>query len=331
MKITINRQAMDLPASDLTIQDVLRVRNVRLESVAVALNGEVVPRELWTSRVVRAADDLEIVQAVAGGEHTADDRLVIAGQTFGSRLFLGTGKYADDGTMLAALDASGTEMVTVAIRYMALDGNEQGTAILDKLDLQRYRLLPNTAGAQTVDDAVRMARLARAATGTNWIKLEVIGDTETLWPDVTATAAATKILADEGFIVLPYTSPDLVAAKRLEQAGAATVMPLASPIGSGQGMRDWASIARIVAAVSVPVVVDAGIGVPSDAAIALELGAAAVLVNTAIAKATNPARMAAAMRHGVVAGRLSFLAGRMPMQERAVASSPTAGVPVAPV
>jgi thiazole synthase len=271
---------------------------------------------------------VDIVHAVSGGDHA--DPLTIAGQAFASRLFLGTGKYADDGTMARALEASGTGMVTVAIRFMNLDepGNGQGS-ILERLDLSKYRLLPNTAGAYTVKDAVKMARLARAVTGTEWIKLEVIGDRRTLWPDVAATIEATKILVSEGFVVLPYTSPDLVAALRLEEAGAATVMPLASPIGSGAGMQDWKSIERIVQAVTVPVVVDAGIGVPSDAALAMELGADAVLINTAVAKASDPVGMARAMKAGVEAGRLARLAGRMPVSSYANASSPTAGVPVA--
>lgn len=260
---------------------------------------------------------------------TTDSTLTIAGRTFQSRLFLGTGKYENDETMMAAIRASGTEMVTVAVRYMKLDGSERDTSILDLLNEAGIHLLPNTAGAYTVQDAVKMARLARAATGTNWIKLEVIGDQKSLWPDVAATVEATRILVDEGFVVLPYTSPDVVVARHLEDAGAATVMPLASPIGSGQGMQDWGSIRRIREAVSVPVVVDAGIGVPSDAAIAMELGADAVLVNTAIARADNPPVMAEAMRHGVIAGRLGWLAGRMPRRDDAQPSSPTEGVPTA--
>ncbi|MGN6032101.1 MAG: sulfur carrier protein ThiS, partial [Thermomicrobiales bacterium] len=207
--------------------------------------------------------------------------------------------------------------------------NGDAPSLLDHVDLYPYRLLTNTAGAYTVADAVKMARLARAATDTNWIKLEVIGDQTTLWPDIAATIEATKILVAEGFVVLPYTSPDLVAAMRLEEAGAATVMPLASPIGSGQGMQDWKSIERIVAAVSVPVVVDAGIGVPSDAALAMELGASAVLTNTAVARAQDPVAMALAMRKGVEAGRLAWRAGRIARTEHANASSPTTGVPLA--
>ncbi|MDP8952406.1 MAG: thiazole synthase [Actinomycetota bacterium] len=249
----------------------------------------------------------------------------MAGERFSSRLILGTGKYPDFETMNAALANSGTEMVTVAIRYM--NSPEEGS-ILDNLDLSRYKLLPNTAGATTVEGALKMARLAREATGTEWIKLEIIGDPSTLWPDTAATVEATEILVPEGFVVLPYTSPDLVAAMRLEEAGAATVMPLGSPIGSGQGMPDWAGIHRIVERISsVPVVVDAGIGVPSDAALAMELGADAVLINTAVARAEDPPRMAEAMKLGVRAGRLSYLAGRMPASPVAHASSPTKGVP----
>lgn len=328
MQITINNEPVRLDGEAPTVREMLESRDVPLRSVVVAINDDIVPREEWETRALRDGDVVDIVQAVSGGEH--DDTLTIAGETFGSRLFLGTGKYADGETMMQAIEASGTEMVTVAIRHMKLDGPGVGEpSILERLDLSRHRLLPNTAGSFTVKDAVKMARLARAATGTNWIKVEVIGDQRTLWPDVAATVEATRILVDEGFVVLPYTSPDLVAAKRLEEAGAATVMPLASPIGSGAGMQDWRSIERIVEAVSVPVVVDAGIGVPSDAALSMELGVAAVLVNTAVARADDPVRMARAMRLGTEAGRLAYLAGRMPVSGYANPSSPTEGVPLA--
>lgn len=302
----------------------LEERRIPDKAIVVAVNGEVVRREEWDSKVLSEGDEVEIVHAVAGG--SGEDELEIAGVRFSSRLFVGTGKYEDTQTMREALERSGTEMVTVAVRYMDLSG---GRSILQELDLSRYRLLPNTAGATTAEQAVKMARLAREATGTNWIKLEVIGDQKTLWPDTAATIEATETLVEEGFVVLPYTSTDLVAAIRLEEAGAATVMPLASPIGSGQGMPDWASIQRIVERISVPVVVDAGLGVPSDAAFAMELGADAVLVNTAIAKAQDPPRMAEAMKLGVRAGRLAYLAGRMPVSRYAVPSSPTRGVPAA--
>jgi thiazole synthase len=327
MKIIVNQEERTFDASP-TLADLVRDRAGAERSLAIAVNGVIVPRDQWLDRSLAEGDEVDIVRAVSGGDD--GDALEIAGERFASRLFLGTGKYPDGATMVAALDASGTEMVTVAIRYMDLDGGgSEVPGILDQLDLTRYRLLPNTAGAYTVKDAVKMARLARAATGTNWIKLEVIGDQATLWPDVVGTIEATRILVEEGFVVLPYTSPDLVAAVQLEEAGAATVMPLASPIGSGQGVQDWVGIRRIVDAVTVPVVVDAGIGTASDAALAMELGASAVLVNTAIAKARNPVRMARAMRLGTEAGRLAWLAGRMPRSEIAQASSPTTGVPLA--
>lgn len=326
MRIKVNLEDHTFEEDSLTVTQFVERNSLPVKSIVIAVNGDIIPHSAWGKFELKDGDDVEIVRAVAGGDH---DPLVIAGHSFSSRLFLGTGKYPDNSSMAEALDTSGTEMVTVAIRYMNLsDGPTNGGSILDSIDLSRYKLLPNTAGAYTVADAVKMARLARAATGTNWIKLEVIGDRDTLWPDVVGTIEATKQLVAEGFVVLPYTSTDLVAAIRLEEAGAATVMPLASPIGSGQGMQDWVSIQRIVNAVSVPVVVDAGIGVPSDAALAMEIGASAVLVNTAIAKATQPQKMALAMRYGVEAGRLAHQAGRIPKSSLAIASSPTTGVPL---
>lgn len=330
MNIELNREVVDI-ADGSTIANLIDQRELPATAIIVAVNDDVVPRESWASRVLQPEDSVEIVRAVSGGDHTMTNRdsLTIADHTFSSRLFLGTGKYSDDATMIATLKASGTELVTVAVRYMNLNGGDQNSSILELLSDARMKLLPNTAGAYTVKDAVKMARLARAATGTNWIKLEVIGDQASLWPDVAATVEAARILVDEGFVVLPYISPDVVVARQLEEAGAATVMPLASPIGSGQGMQDWASIRRIIDAVSVPVVVDAGIGVPSDASIAMELGADAVLVNTAVAKAAVPETMAEGMRLGVQAGRAAWLAGRMPKREDAQPSSPVEGVPVA--
>lgn len=332
MNIFLNRNPVET-SDEITIAGIVDQFDLPTNSVIVAINDEVVDRESWSKFELSEGDNVEIVRAVSGGNHhvAGNDILTIAGRTFASRLFLGTGKYDDDDTMMAAVKASGTEMVTVAVRYMEFDTDEQNISILELLKAASAHLLPNTAGAYTVKDAIKMARLARAATGTNWIKLEVIGDRESLWPDVAATVEATRILVEEGFVVLPYISPDVVAARQLEEAGAATVMPLASPIGSGQGMRDWGSIERIRRAVSVPVVVDAGIGVPSDASMAMELGADAVLVNTAIAKARHPVVMATAMRYGVMAGRHAWLAGRMPRSRYAQASSPTEGVPLAAV
>ncbi len=324
MKLTLNREPVEIREPEGTVRGLLAGKNIPEEAIVVAVNGDVIRRGDWGHHRLAEGDDVEIVHAVAGGSGTDDD-LIIAGERFSSRLFLGTGKYPDGETMNAALEASGTEMVTVAMRHMDLSGG--GASILQELDLSRFRLLPNTAGATTAEQAVKMARMAREATGTNWLKLEVIGDRETLWPDTAATVEATEVLVDEGFVVLPYTSPDLVAAMRLEEAGAATVMPLASPIGSGQGMVDWSSIRRIIERASVPVVVDAGIGVPSDAAIAMEIGADALLVNTAIARAENPVFMAKAMRLGAEGGRLAYLAGRMPVSVTAHPSSPTRGVP----
>ncbi|HEU0169522.1 MAG TPA: sulfur carrier protein ThiS [Chloroflexota bacterium] len=331
MRLIVNREPLELDLSQPDVRSFVLSRGLQENQIAVAVNGEVVPRATWSGVRLADGDQVELVRAVGGGSELDDEPLVIAGREFRSRLFLGSGKYATGQDMEAALEASGTQMVTVAIRYMNLDGSSAngGVDILSHLDLQRYWLLPNTAGAYSVKDAVRMAQLAREACNTNWIKLEVIGDAATLWPDVAGTVEATRILKDEGFVVMAYTAPDLVTACKLEEAGADAVMPLASLIGSGRGFQDYASVRLIVQRLSVPVVVDAGIGVPSDAALAMECGASACLINTAIAKAQNPARMAAAMRLGVEAGRQAYLAGRMAVQELAAPSSPTAGVPVA--
>ncbi len=254
-----------------------------------------------------------------------DDLLQLGGKAFGSRLFLGSGKYRSADEMRRALVASGTEMVTVAIRRLELDGPKRRT-LLDEIDLGRYRILPNTAGCKTPQDALLVARLARSLGLGDWVKLEVIDDARYLLPDPLGTLEATKLLVAEGFTVLPYMNADPALARRLEAAGAAAVMPLAAPIGSGQGMLSLQQIAIIIEEARVPVIVDAGLGTPSDAAQALELGADAVLVNTAIAEAQDPALMAAAFRAGVVAGRLAHRAGRMPKRPLARASSPLEGV-----
>ncbi|HEX6058306.1 MAG TPA: thiazole synthase [Gemmatimonadaceae bacterium] len=254
-----------------------------------------------------------------------DDTLVIAGRRFASRLMLGTGKYRDFGVMREALAASGTEMVTVSIRRVEI-GAPGHAGILDALDLDAYRLLPNTAGCRTAEEAVRVARLARAMTETAWVKLEVIPDASYLLPDPVETLRAAEVLVGEGFTVLPYMPPDAVLARRLADAGCATVMPLASPIGSGRGVLARASLEIVVEQATVPVVVDAGIGVPSEAAAVMEMGADAVLVNTAIAESADPVRMAAAFRGAVEAGRIARLAGRMPVRAHASPSSPVTGV-----
>jgi thiazole synthase len=254
-----------------------------------------------------------------------DDRLVIAGQSFESRLMVGTGKYKDFGVMRDAIQASGARIVTVSIRRVEI-GAPGHVGILDAMDFSAYQLLPNTAGCKTTDEAVRVSKLARAMTGTPWIKLEVIPDAKYLLPDPVETLRAAEILVGEGFTVLPYMPADPVLARRLAEVGCATVMPLASPIGSGRGVLMRASIEIIIEEASVPVVVDAGLGVPSEAAQVMELGADAVLVNTALAEAGDPVRMAAAFRQAVEAGRLGYLAGRMPVRAHASPSSPTAGV-----
>jgi thiazole synthase len=253
------------------------------------------------------------------------DALVIAGRTFTSRLVVGTGKYSSHDVMQAAHQASGTEMVTVAVRRVDLSAS--GTeSLLHWIDQSKIFLLPNTAGCYTAEDAVRTARLAREAGLSNWIKLEVIGDEKTLFPDNAQLLEATRILVDEGFVVLPYTNDDPVVCRKLEEAGAAAVMPLGAPIGSGLGIQNPHNLLLIKAQAGVPVIVDAGVGTASDAAIAMELGADGVLMNTAIAGASDPTMMAAAMKHAVEAGRLAFLAGRIPRRDRASASSPAAGL-----
>ena len=251
--------------------------------------------------------------------------LVIAGKAFQSRLIVGTGKYKDGAETQAAVEASGAEMVTVAVRRVNLDRSRE--SLLDFLDPQRYFLLPNTAGCYTADEAIRAARLGREVGLSDWVKIEVIGDQQTLYPDVQATLEATRILVKEGFIVLPYTSDDIVFAKRLIDVGAAAVMPLGAPIGSGLGLQNTANLRILREFITeVPLIVDAGVGTASDAALAMELGFDAVLMNTAIAAASDPILMAEAMQHAVLAGRQAFLAGRMPKKLYATASSPLEGI-----
>ena len=254
-----------------------------------------------------------------------DAPLTIAGRTFASRLLLGTGKYRSREETRAALAASGAEIVTVALRRIDFD-DPASRSILEDIDPARYAILPNTAGCRTAEEAVRIARMARAMGLGEWVKLEVIPDPRYLLPDPIGTLDAAKTLVGEGFAVLPYIGADPVLAMRLQEIGTATVMPLASPIGSGQGLVNRAAIEIIVEQATVPVVVDAGIGAPSDASLAMEIGADACLVNTAVALAQDPALMAEAIAEGVRAGRKAFLAGRIPRLPDAAASSPLAGV-----
>jgi len=251
--------------------------------------------------------------------------LIIAGRRFESRLIVGTGKYASHAVMQAAHVASGTEMVTVAVRRVDLSATGSAS-LLSWIDTSRIFLLPNTAGCYTADEAVRTARLAREAGLSNWIKLEVIGDERTLFPDTEALIDATRRLVKDGFVVLPYTNDDPIACRKLEEAGAAAVMPLGAPIGSGLGLQNPNNLSIIKEQARVPVIVDAGVGTASDAAVAMELGADAVLMNTAIAGATDPVMMAAAMKLAVEAGLLAYLAGRIARKRYASASSPAEGL-----
>ena len=254
-----------------------------------------------------------------------DEPLVIAGREFGSRLIVGTGKYATNKAMVEAIDASGADMVTVAVRRVDLDRTRE-EGVLYHLDPEKYFLLPNTAGCYNAEDAIRYARLARAAGMSDFVKLEVIGDEATLLPDVQATLEAARVLVEDGFHVLAYTNEDVVTALRLQDAGCAAVMPLASPIGSGLGLVNPYYIRQIKTRLDVPVIVDAGVGTASDACLTMEQGVDGILMNTALAAAERPAAMARAMKLAIEAGRLAYLAGRMPRREWAVPSSPTSGM-----
>lgn len=259
------------------------------------------------------------------GYNIVMDKLIIAGREFRSRLIVGTGKYKSGQETARAIEASGAEMVTVAVRRVNLDRSKE--SLLDFIDPKRYFLLPNTAGCYTADEAVRAARLGREVGLSDWIKVEVIGDQKTLYPDVQATIEATRILVKEGFTALPYTSDDVVVAKRLLDAGASAVMPLGAPIGSGLGIQNPASLRILREMITeVPLIVDAGVGTASDATIALELGYDGVLMNTGIAGAEDPVLMAEAMKNAVLAGRQAYLAGRMARKLYATASSPLEGL-----
>ena len=255
----------------------------------------------------------------------SDTPFVIAGRTFSSRLIIGTGKYSSHAIMVRAHEASGADMVTVAVRRVNISDRSR-ESLLDYIDSSRMFILPNTAGCYTADEAIRTARLGREAGLSNWVKLEVIGDERTLFPDNEALIEATQVLVREGFVVLPYTNDDPIGCRKLEQAGAAAVMPLGAPIGSGLGIQNPNNIRIIREFSTVPVIVDAGVGTASDAAIAMELGADGVLMNTAIAGAEDPVAMATAMKHAVIAGRLAYLSGRIPRKMYATASSPVEGM-----
>ncbi len=310
-----------------SIADLVRSLELDPAKVAVERNGEVVPRSTLEQVALGDGDVLEIVHFVGGGDHAAgaDDSWTVAGRTFCSRLIVGTGKYKDFAQNAAALEASGAEIVTVAVRRVNVS-DPKAPMLTDFIDPKKVTYLPNTAGCFTADDAIRTLRLAREAGGWDLVKLEVLGEARTLYPDMRETLKATEVLAREGFLPMVYCVDDPIAAKQLEAAGAVAVMPLGAPIGSGLGIQNRVTIRLIVEGANVPVLVDAGVGTASDAAVAMELGVDGVLMNTAIAEAKDPIRMARAMKLAVEAGREAYLAGRMATRKYADPSSPLAGL-----
>lgn len=313
-------------AAGATVASLVRSLDLAPGRVAVERNREIAPRGSWDDVLLQEGDALEVVHFVGGGDAApADDGWEVAGHRFRSRLIVGTGKYRDYATNAAAVRAAGAEMVTVAVRRVNVTDRTQ-PLLTDHIDPKKVTYLPNTAGCYTAEDAMRTLRLAREAGGWTLVKLEVLGDSKNLYPDIVETIRATELLVKEGFQVMAYTLDDPVSAKRLEEAGAAAIMPLGAPLGSGLGIQNRVAIRMIVEQSKVPVIVDAGVGTASDATIAMELGATAVLMNTAIAEAKDPIRMARAMKLGVEAGRDAYLAGRMAKRRYADPSSPLAGL-----
>ena len=322
MTIVLNGDPHEV-AGPLTLTALLAHLNIDPRRVAVEHNLTVVKRANYDSTQIQEGDQIEIVNFVGGGSLNPDP-LVIAGREFASRLIVGTGKYSSFQVMQRAHEASGADMVTVAVRRVNISDRSK-ESLLDYIDTTKIALLPNTAGCYSADDAVRTARLGREAGVSNWVKLEVIGDERTLFPDNEELIAATKTLVKEGFVVLPYTTDDPIVCRKLQDAGAAAVMPLGAPIGSGRGIQNANNIRIIREFLRVPLILDAGVGTASDATIAMDLGADGVLMNTAIAEAQDPIAMATSMKLAVQAGRLAYLAGRMPKRMYASASSPLAG------
>lgn len=307
-----------------TIADLVRELELVPEKVAVERNGAIVPRSTLGEAPLNAGDVLEIVHFVGGGDHGADT-WTVAGRTFRSRLIVGTGKYKSFEQNAAAVEASGAEIVTVAVRRVNVS-DPKAPMLTDYIDPKKITYLPNTAGCFTGDEAVRTLRLAREAGGWDLVKLEVLGEARTLYPDMRETLKATEVLAKEGFLPMVYCADDPIAAKQLEEAGAVAIMPLGAPIGSGLGIQNRVTIRLIVEGAKVPVLVDAGVGTASDAAVGMELGCDGILMNTAIAEAKDPIRMARAMKLAVEAGREAYLAGRMARRMYADPSSPLAGL-----
>ena len=328
ISVTVNGEPRRLPAP-ATVETLLQQLALDGKRVAVERNLAIVPKSTYGEQPLAEGDALEVVHFVGGGDHaepvTAEDSWSVAGRTFASRLIVGTGKYRDFAQTKAAVEASGAEIVTVAVRRVNI--SDRSTPILtDYLDPNVYTYLPNTAGCFTADEATRTLRLAREAGGWNLVKLEVLGEARTLYPDMQETLKATEVLVKDGFDVMVYCSDDPIAAKRLEEAGAVAIMPLGAPIGSGLGLQNPVMIRLVIEGAGVPVLVDAGVGTASDAAAAMELGCDAVLMNTAIAEAKDPVAMARAMRLGVESGRLAYRAGRMPKRRYADPSSPLGGL-----
>jgi thiazole synthase len=331
LSLTINGEDRQV-SGPITLKALLAELGLEPAKIAVERNLEIVPRSQYEAVTVDEGDRLEIVHFIGGGNAPADapkppeDKpLVIAGKTYNSRLIIGTGKYKTYEENARALEASGAEMVTVAVRRVNLTDPTQ-PKLVDFIDPKKFTYLPNTAGCFTGEEAVRTLRLAREAGGWDLVKLEVLGDRKTLYPDMIETLHAAELLISEGFKVMVYCSDDPLMAKRLEDLGVSAIMPLAAPIGSGLGLQNPVGIRMIIEEAKVPVIVDAGVGTASDAAIAMELGCDGVLMNTAIAEARNPVMMAGAMKHAVEAGRLAYLAGRMPKKRYADPSSPLAGL-----
>ena len=327
LTLTVNGAPRRIAAGS-SIADLVVSLELNPQKVAVEHNGEIAPRSALAATALGEGDVLEIVHFVGGGDGPVavpDDSWSVAGRRFRSRLIVGTGKYRDYAQNAAAVAASGAEIVTVAVRRVNIS-DPKAPMLTDFIDPKAITYLPNTAGCFTADDAIRTLRLAREAGGWDLVKLEVLGEARTLYPDMRETLKATEVLAREGFLPMVYCVDDPIATKQLEEAGAVAVMPLGAPIGSGLGIQNRVTIRLIVEGAKVPVLVDAGVGTASDAAVAMELGVDGVLMNTAIAEAKDPIRMARAMRLAVEAGREAYLSGRMATRKYADPSSPLAGL-----
>ena len=327
LSISVNGEHRRVPQG-MTVAELALELGLEPTRVAVERNLEIVPRSMLGEVKIVDGDDFEIVTFVGGGDHGVrldEDMWSVAGHSFRSRLIVGTGKYKSFEQNAAAVEASGAEIVTVAVRRVNIADPKQ-PMLTDFIDPRKYTYLPNTAGCFTAEDAIRTLRLAREAGGWTLVKLEVLGEAKTLYPDMIETLRATEVLAKEGFQPMVYCADDPIAAKKLEDAGAVAIMPLGAPIGSGLGLQNEVMIRIMVENARVPVLVDAGVGTASDAAVAMELGCDGVLMNTAIAEAKDPVLMAHAMRHAVEAGRLAYRAGRMGKRRYADPSSPLAGL-----